>query len=114
MLVFARWNGNPNYILIPRLTISSIICDIVEKMLYEQLLRSATHHIYSLADLIINPLESLVLVFAAEMPFHTDQSTSLTGSWFISPRQHAVEILLVNMVAISSFLIYVKKSLQNR
>ena len=58
------------------------------------------------------PLETLVLLAAAEMPVKTDRSSSLRGSWYLSPRQHAMELVFFNVVAISLSRYFVKEALR--
>jgi hypothetical protein len=53
------------------------------------------------------------------MPHETDFKSSLAGSWYLTPKQHAVEFILVNVVFALLFMrhlrqILKKKSLQRR
>ncbi|KAL0079695.1 TMEM164 family-domain-containing protein [Phycomyces blakesleeanus] len=55
-------------------------------------------------DPVINTVERWVRWVAGELPLDTDWTQSTKGSWYIPPRQHAIEILCLSTAfACSSF-----------
>ncbi|KAI3646479.1 hypothetical protein MP228_009407 [Amoeboaphelidium protococcarum] len=62
-----------------------------------------------LQQYVVQTLESFVLGFAAEMSYITDRNSSLKGSWYLSPAQHAIEFVVTNMFTITTFLYYINK-----
>ncbi|KAG1442307.1 hypothetical protein G6F56_011118 [Rhizopus delemar] len=59
---------------------------------------------------MMNKLESWVKYQGKDLPLDTDWSNSVEGSWYLSPRQHATELLLLStgfIAATAYFLIRV-------
>ncbi|KAF9584320.1 hypothetical protein BGW38_006878 [Lunasporangiospora selenospora] len=52
-----------------------------------------------------------LLAIAAEMPFETDWSSSLNGSWYLSPRRHTVEFLCFNLFFLCTVRFFYKRAL---
>ncbi|KAI9252875.1 TMEM164 family-domain-containing protein [Phascolomyces articulosus] len=47
-------------------------------------------------DPVANRLERLVRKIAVELPIDNDWSQSIKGSWYVHPRQHAIEIVFLS------------------
>ncbi|KAL1916060.1 uncharacterized protein VTP21DRAFT_6064 [Calcarisporiella thermophila] len=62
----------------------------------------------SLIPLILDGVEYVVKQFSAEMPLSTNWLMPLSGSWYLSPRQHATEILVFNLFFGVLFFVYAK------
>jgi len=60
---------------------------------------------------VLNPLHDIVLAFADEMPHETDFTSSLAGSWYLTPRQHGLEFILVNVLFFVLFMHSLRKVL---
>lgn len=54
---------------------------------------------------LLNAFHDFVVFVSKEMPLETDWEDSLAGSWYISPMQHAVEFIVIN---ICLFLLFFK------
>jgi hypothetical protein len=65
----------------------------------------------SIPAFLADPLERFVLQLAPPLPRETDWSTSLNGSWYLSPAQHGLEFILWNALLIYACWYYVKKAL---
>ncbi|KAJ1501369.1 hypothetical protein HMI54_010035 [Coelomomyces lativittatus] len=51
----------------------------------------------SILDLyILDPLSNFVKEWSADMPLEINRNSSIQGSWYLSPKQHAIEFILYN------------------
>ncbi|KAL7752850.1 hypothetical protein RI367_001853 [Sorochytrium milnesiophthora] len=46
---------------------------------------------------LLEPLSDFVKAWSSDMPIEHDYTSSIRGSWFTSPKQHGVEIVLFNL-----------------
>ena len=79
-----------------------------------QLLEAAFYRAANATGSLAGPLEAFVLMVSAEMPYEVDRSTSLTGSWYLSPKQHGIELVLLNLIVLNFCYYYIKKALKSR
>ncbi|KAI3661700.1 hypothetical protein MP638_002952 [Amoeboaphelidium occidentale] len=67
--------------------------------------------VQSFDQLILKPLEALVLSVAhEEVTEHPDWNSSLKGSWYLSPKQHAMEFVLFNIVIAWAYTYYNRRA----
>ena len=63
---------------------------------------------------IVEPLEFVVLKLSSTMPYETDRESSLRGSWYLSPKQHALEMIIFNALAISLAVYFLRKAVETK
>ena len=65
-----------------------------------------------IVDTFTSTMDWLVRAYAADLPDKPDWSTSLYGSWFLSPAQHGFEFIAFNAAIVSLFLLSLGQSLR--
>ncbi|KNE57352.1 hypothetical protein AMAG_03072 [Allomyces macrogynus ATCC 38327] len=60
---------------------------------------------------VLEPLGDFVKMWSADLPLESDFSTSLFGSWYLTPKQHAAEFIIYNLAFMYLFVVFLKKAL---
>ena len=64
---------------------------------------------------VAEPLGGLVLaVSARKITGDTDSSTSTKASWFLSPKQHALEFIALNVLFVTTTLYFYRIAIQEK
>ena len=64
---------------------------------------------------VAEPLEGFVLDYGSRhITWVTDKTTSVKGSWYLSPKQHAVEFILFNAIILSCFLLFYRIAIREK
>ncbi|KAI8374704.1 TMEM164 family-domain-containing protein [Radiomyces spectabilis] len=63
-------------------------------------------------DPVASRLENWIVSFAAKLPVETDWTQSIQGSWYVHPRQHAIEIVFLSSAFVCASAYFLRRALR--